>query len=573
MTLHHRRDGGATPPVRGTFITRKSGISHRKGRGEAGARPGWGVTAACLAVSTVLGICAAALAGTLVRQIREMAGELDDGKYRRGVTGVMQGIQRDRRLVAAGGVLGEFARGGTPRIDPMAVTTQDPGNGLYAYLVLLVRLREAEAGAASRPEAHEEKIAAAMRDALAAGPVRLYLTRQRSMAEAALAEAGFSERESAALAKGLLSRGNLRVVRELVQRLAATARSWEASGRRDDARTAQRCAARLMADIVTESPVPEVMLLASAELPEALRAMGEAEAAERAGAARVRWHEAIGDDDVNLLPRTGEAVLAKAEERRVLSAMLASGVLAGTWGTLVVVCAVLSIAMAWGRERRRGGVEWRWKGWGRWGAAGVTLLPAGVLLIAIWSVDVPFVWVLSAPTTPSAAGLPLVLVILLAGVTRGFIRPASSGASAFIPLGAATAFIGLVGLVWVGGFLFLPTLDASWRPPPVIQLIRQLGAWAGIVSGVLIVVWVVWGEVRRRRREAAWGLGAQAMLHVGSAALLMCSMTLVAALGVNARFDRQHGQTFARASTDPVGEVLGEGWMSRYFDAARRAVE
>jgi len=496
------------------------------------------------------------------------------------VHGFEDELQRTPRLASIWWLLDRLHRHPLIVPDFRGLEQSDSGNGLRHYLELLVLLRINEP-AASRPTSDSgERLVALLDRCLLVPPIHLHANEERKLAEQVLRRAGLSPRETAAWADRLPFadprlggvRGScIPVARELADRLLGQAAAWRGAGRAKDAELACRVVVRLLTDLVGEFPATGMVLLAADKLPPALRGLGEESAAQQAEALRAAWQESIRQAPVNLLPWTGDFVLARVEHDHVLRSMLASTVIAATWLGLAGICLVLLLVILFARPPRDAVPAWRWPRGAGVPAAAVACAPLMVCLAATILADIPFTWLLSAPSLPACLLVLTFIPAALGLATWLCVRP-PPGAITHARVTMVVIMGFLVASTLFAGSLLLPLADQPGRPPAGIQWFRHMGVWIGAECGLFALIWVIGGSVRRRRAGLPRGVWARANLAVAARSLAAVSVALLVSLAVNHRLDAGHEQAFIRAMADPIADRLGPDWMTRHIDPARSLI-
>jgi len=360
---------------------------------------------------------------------------------------------------------------------------------------------------------------------------------------------------------------------------------------------AHAAAVRLLTDLVNDSPTPDVALLAAEELPRALGRLGtdaraaglsgpdyprsgptislaEACAAEglRVSSFRRRWHGAVACDQLNLIPHTGDRVLARASHDRVIRSLWAAGLCVGAWLTLGVTCLVCLVVVGVTRPPGDACPTWRWHRGAAWISSAVVCGPLIALLLVVAAADLPFTWLISYPSLPTATAWPGLFVLTVGLASRVCVRPAGQFDKSPIPMAAVGALALALLAIPVTGALLLPVHSEAWRPPAGVQRFRQLGLVFGVECVAITVAWMAWGSLRRRRAGSPPGAWAHANLGAASAALLAVSVLSLMTLGINQRCDLAHQEAFARAAADPLTDRLGHTWRQDYFEGGRAAL-
>ncbi|UCD30150.1 MAG: hypothetical protein JSV03_06680, partial [Planctomycetota bacterium] len=289
----------------------------------------WRVIFLCLGLSIVLAGFSMPWFDTVVLQVQDMAAMVTQVEVHIDQS-VLRALHANGKILPVRRAFQLSADTKGDRPDFESFRSMDPDNGLYWYLDLLTLLRARES-AASQPTAGDGEVLERLHRLQIAPPARIYLSRQRKIAQAAYRKAGLSVRRSAFEADraryrfGYLVEKHRPVLRELADRLMERGTIWRESGRADDARIAFLAVIRLMVDLIDDSPLPDVTLLAAEGLPKALAAIGGDDEAHRVEDFRKRWHARALNDRVNLLPLIGDFAMAPSAHRRVLRSFCAGG--------------------------------------------------------------------------------------------------------------------------------------------------------------------------------------------------------------------------------------------------------
>jgi hypothetical protein len=518
--------------------------------------------------------------------------ELDEPVSPEAYAAARAAVAADRRILAVRYALNAVHARQT--VEWVRLRRIDADNGLYAYLEALEQLR---AGGEERDNAAMQLLRAAE-----AGPsARLYAARQREVAIAGFARAGVSPRRAAVEADRLgmvfreLHEAHRPVLRELTNRLVQRAAAWAEAGRAADAAVAQRAVLHLFDGVIADdaTQVDVATLAAECEL-KALRAplplAGDSKEAGELAAARSqkarevagfveRWRSLADPNAINVLPWTGEIVVARSAHERVLRSLASAAACVGTWLVLLVASLVLGAAAAWGTLRQRAGdhgtafaVSPVWASrsvLSGWLPAGFVLMPLIAILLMFAFGHVPLVWLLSAPTLPAMLFSPWVTVVFLGAAARLWVRLCPAGPThgdhefdaeaARVPLKAVKVAVGAIAVGVVLALLLIPMKSEAWRPPATVQYLRKVGALFGLVCFMLTVGWIAWGQVRRWRRGLRAGALARATLPVAARALLGAAVLSTIALGWNQWNDSRHQRAFVAAAADPISDRLGPG--------------
>jgi|GEM_PF-867621 len=453
----------------------------------------------------------------------------------------------------------------------------DPGNTLAAYVLLLDRLRRRDGAApASSMDAEIETLLEEIRTH---GVLALPVDRERELTQQVFLLAGVSPRRAVVEADRIGqaymgTRSYARsTFRELANRLWDYAEVCRTSGRPETAEVARLTLAHLMLDMAEKSAASELVLLAAEKLPGVLRELGGASEAEKVEAFQHRWHTAVGDDQVNVLPWMGDLAIVPDAQDRVLRSMCASIMALSI--LLVFGAFVLGMLPLVAFTRTAGdiAVSWRGGGWGQWGAALMCCLPMLAGWVFLMVGDLHFAWLLSFPSLQGVLVLPVLSVAVVGLATRLCACLGKRFDKASIPAIGVWGFVVLIVLVVLASCVFLPVHQEAWRPPVGVQLFRKVGHVAGVVCLVLIVTWLIWGRLRRRGAGLPTGVGARVTLAVTARALLLTAIICLGGLVVNQRWDRQHEAAFLKASDDPISAYVGPNWRSTYFGPVRSFLE
>lgn len=527
----------------------------------------------CLAGSIVLVLLSAPLIHTFVLQVRLMTLMVWPDE-----SAAIEAYQRELgKPDEITPVWRAFARFGSPLRGPddaRVLEELDPANGLRPWLELLLILRRDDPAAVSRPADADRAVLTALDSLRAAPPVRLHAPAERQKILKALADEPLRER--AAYANLFLylwptdrqpnaSRSGRPILAELASRLEALADRWQNEGRDAAARDARQAVAKLMTEVVTDSPTPEMAMLASEHLIPTLRALGQAPRAERLEEFRNRWQKASSGDRINLIPRTAEAVLAETAHDRVMRSMTATLATFATWLVFAGAAFFLMVVVLVTQPPDQITVQWRRPKRGPREAAVLACSPLLAMLIIIAVADIPWTWLISWPSAIPALLLTSLLLV-------------SSGAATWIcvqlpelfrpcPLPARAAWVAAVLVVptVLLLMLFVPVGRESWQPPAAIQRFRLWGTVIGSVSLGLVVLWLVAGVIHRTRTGLPAGVWARAGLGTVTAAMMLTSILFWPVMAVNQYCDIRHERAFAAAAAEPIADRLGTDWLNRYF--------
>lgn len=500
---------------------------------------------------------------------------------------VAKTLQRERALGAVRMTFRGLNQPGAVLRDLSRLADLDPENGIFAYLQLFAHLPSAPATAPAGQAPEQEELLRALQGLSQVRPARLHALDQRELVRSTFEQAGLPPRR-AALHADIHGRGYSGVYRPVLGRwadaLLRQGASWREAGRPRDATIAHGAVARLFMDLVDDSPMPDLVLLASDRVGRALRelaadqeAAGAATAssageflaaAERVESCGRLWHERGRAREVNLIPITGEAAVAPEHHDHIVASAVAAAVGTASWLTLALISLVLLVlARPW-----RPAVDlpsWRWRGRGRWVAAAVegTLL-AGALLFLHWA-PVPWTWLISLPTAYGAAMTPWFAVAVVGlSVWAGVDRPAPLNTAA--PTRRTVIALAVVVLAIVLACTFAwPVRTEPWRAPAAIVYWRRLSFFAGVAALVLSLAWIGGGYLRRRRMQLPVGRTARVGFEAAAWAWLVVSILTFASLVVDYRADRAHQQAFVTATADPLADRLGGNWKDVHFSGVR----
>jgi hypothetical protein len=456
---------------------------------------------------------------------------------------------------------------------------QDLGNGLYWYLELLKFLRQQDRSKEGKSTTDDSVLIDRLRLLRTAPPARLYLTRQREMAEAIFRNAGLSLRASAVESDKVgyiiipFREMHRSVFRELTDRLVEKGRAWGKVGRRDDAAAADTVAVRLLVDLIEDSPMLETAYLVAEKLPTVLRELDAGAEAGRIELFGRRLRMVADEDRVNLLPRTGRFVLAPDSHDLALGSLCAAGLSMLTWLVLALLCLLLLPIAAATSMPADVRFRWRWTGLKAWILPLIVCLPWLLLLLVIAYADLHFIWLFCLKSLPALLAWPAIMIVVVGLVTRFSFRPVTEGDTN--PRSAIAAYvIGLTLLLTLLlGPLIIPVDEESWRPPVSIQLFRQVCFLLGAECLIIIVAWLTWAFLCRRRMKLPIGVLARGALRVVSVSLLLGTLISLAVEGINHRHDRIHQQTFVKASADPLSDRLGADWYQGYFQGIQQVLD
>ncbi len=506
--------------------------------------------------------------------------------------------QADRRANNASAMFHQLRAGNPTSQELQTWAKADPGNSLAAWAVLLVRLREAGvsagAGILSRTQPSRESFPATqpavdesfvpmLQDLLEGPPLRTSTTRYHEIFIDTLRARGISARRAEFIFDSIRWQPPFSdyrpVIRELSDRLLALGRAYARQGNQADAKLAYAAAVRALTDVVQDSPIPEVALLAAERLPVAIRefsktanAAGGEDAASAVEHFRQDWlNMPVGE--ISLLPNLAIPAPAPAEQAQVLRTLvLAIGFLACGW-LLALLCFVhIAIILA---TRHFGPVTIMWRQGARSvaAAAALAVLPAVIVLLIMASGYLPFPWLFSNPSLGTMVLLPSGMFVCWLLAVAIFIRPLHGAGRPLLPTSAILGGLSFVAAAVLLVAAMIHWYHESWRPPMPVQIFRNLGVVASLANIPVLTVWIIWARQRTRSSGLPVATWARGGLAVASSAMLIMLFLAVIALGANARRDHQYDQSFAVAVNDPISSRMGSDWWEHYFAKARALID
>lgn len=524
----------------------------------------------CFVGSLVLVLLSAPLMRTLVLQINMMRPTIDESE----AASYETELRRSATLIPLWRAFTRLSQPVSRPDDADEIAKLDPANGLRAWLELLMRLRQVDRSTTSGPADADAGILNALVSIRSAPPVRLYATHERDLVLKALADVPPKQRAAHAAyllyhwpenAQPNASRSGRPLLGELAARLEALAARWQEEGKLELARTAREAIVRLMTDMVRDSPTPELALLASEHLTPALRNLGETDKAERLDQFRAQYRRTFQGDRTNLIPYTGQTVLAANAHDHVLRSMTATLAVLAAWVVFAVLSLFLMIVVLSAQPPDEITVQWRHPGQGAREAAVLACSPLLAALIVIAVADIPWAWLISRPSLVPAVLLLGLLLVSSGAATWIGVRLPETFRPCPLPRKAAWSAGALVVPTLLLLVLFVPVGHESWRPPVAIQRFRLWGTVIGGMSLGLAVLWLIAGVVHRTRTGLPPGVWARAGLGVATSALMFTSILLWPVLVANQYFDIRHERAFVRAAADPVADRLGSDWLKHYF--------
>ncbi len=456
--------------------------------------------------------------------------------------------------------------------DPARFKQIDPGNSLYDYGQLLLLLRRTDS-ALAHPEDGNPRLVREIRQLHAGPPARIHLKRARETMYAALTAGGMPARRAAA-SVDIFTMGDYRsILRELIHRLKEHADAWTSQGRTEDARAAQRLIVRLLTDLVADSPLPEVALLAAEPaLPKTLRALGHEQLALGLEEFHHRWHEDHAAERVNILPHTGNLPLAVEEHARAMRSLCATVVTILIWSVLAASGLFWLIVSGLSKTPEASQPIWRQPKVARLICPALALVPYAVILCFAAGDSGRFSWLISYPTIPAgillAAWVPLVVKV----IARWSMEPPAGFQDRWRPRWLLI-LLALLVVATVVMALAWPVPADFWCPPPAVQRFRILIPSVGIFAILVVVIWSLADVWYRRRANLPAGVYARANLAVAAGSLLLLSVLGLAILLTNQFRDQRHTQAFVQAAADPLADRLGPHWDKDYFEPVRRILK
>jgi len=545
----------------------------------------WRSTNICIALSLLLALVGAPLVVTFVEQIRDLIPQLQTQVTQEAYQVAGRALAKELRILNLRQTFKGLALPGRPGpVKWDSLRRSDPSNGIYIFLELLEALWEHEGiiakGMGSEVGEAELRIEQLLQQALNGNPSKIYTVRQREVATSGFRSAGLSPRRSAVEAErirrvfGQLQEWHRRVLRELADRLMADRQRRSEHAQTEVSHAGAAAVVRLFTDLVRDSPTPDIALLAAEKLPASLRELGADTEADRIASFTKNWHDATSDDQVNHIPHTGNGVVARVAHDRMMRSFLAVALSLISWLVLTsLLFALLPIALT---SARGGGTHlvWRLGDRGPLTAGAMVCFPMFGLLLFTGFGNVPFAWLLSAPSLQGALFWPPLLIIVVLLASRLCVRSTDERMNCCtLPLSAVWAAMSVLLLTVMAGPFCVDFAQDVWRPPAGIQLFRRVGWVLGMESVVLGVIWIVWSFVRLRRARLPVGIRARAVLTVTAVAWLAVSGISLVSLAINQLNDHRHQQAFAVAACDPVADRLGPNWPAGYFEGARLVPE
>ncbi|NLX14670.1 MAG: hypothetical protein GXY44_13595 [Phycisphaerales bacterium] len=525
-----------------------------------------------LVVSLLLALLAWPLINTCVHQTRLMIPRIDGFDDARAMQAAIQRLYHDPGIWAVQQSFALLADPGLDEFDPARFKQIDSGNSLYDYGRLLLLLRRTNA-AATQPEKGYPQLVREIRQLITAPPARLHLKRSRESMYTTLTANGMSPRRAAA-SMDFFSTGEYRaVLRELTQRLKDAADLWMSRGQIEDAREAQRLILRLLTDLVTDSPIPEVALLAAEPvLPETLRALEHEQPARIIEEFHPRWHGHHTEERVNIMPHTGNLPLANHEHTLVMRSLCAAVITIVTWLVFAFASLLWLLVSGLSNTPDDGHPRWHRPNTARLISPVVALVPFVFLVLFVTGNPGRFTWLISYPTIPAsimlAAWVPLVVKV----IARLNMQPPAGFEDRWRPRWLLI-LLALLVLATVVMALVWPVPNDSWRPPPVVQRFRILIPSIGVFVLVSAAFWSLVDFLYRRRARLPAGVYARANLSVAAGSLLLLSVVGLGILLANQYRDQRHEQAFVRAAADPLADRLGPAWDKDYFEPVRRLLQ
>lgn len=547
-------------------------------------------TMICLAAAVALGLVSLAGTPTLRRQLIALNPSWVSSEQRSHRAGAMSAaiISQGRGEVVRQAFDQMYRRNdASPIIERL--TERDPENGLYQHLFLLSQLRQK--GPTTQPSQWSQ-IQEAIRLSEQAPPVRLYQRTIEDQVASALVRSGEDPREAAALTQRTINEFLLvqhrPVLRELADRLLHLGDELRGSKQLADARRVDNLAARILLEIVTDSPTYDVALLSAERLPRALDGIAktaalkqenakaeQARSAAQAVAAFPRdWHKDARDEDINIIPFSGGIVanLAYSAQRTLLGTFTRTLVITAFY--LVFGALVLILASIWIISPSARAVPLTWRGrMGPLMGCAIALASLMVLLIVTFVGRLSFTWIFTAQTGLAIVSFlftcPLA-VALAARVAIRFPEPLERQRVSILWIGVV---LGLMIVLPLAMSLAFPSQRSAARPPLLVQYFRRELALAGIFSVPLTLAWFIAGQVRRLKGEFPKGLIARSQLAVLAQVILVVAVVMSMMMVANKRQDEGHMGIYAAATQDVVSTQLGPKWQAQYFGPAQMLIQ
>ena len=576
----------------------------------------WRLPVAALAISVFLGGLMVPPASLWLAQVGEMVPAVGELFWKEPYQAAARRVANDRPIVAVRRVF-EALHQAKPDENALAVgAALDPANGLYVYLRLLPILRQEAIG--------QDTLRQRLSSATTAAPARLYVMRERQLAYDAFRKAGVPARRAATAAMridrvvanlvGLPPRGwpatHLPVLGDLADRLGQYGERSREAGRVSDAVAAHAAVARLLTDVVEDSPEPSLVLTAAELLANAMDELAldmraietsqtdsaptvepsesiagklgpeELATACRGEAAKLRdfharWHTLVRSEGVSVLPMCGDtchALLAAPTHHRVMTSFCLVPLAAAAWAGFWLVCLAAipgAVVSVWSENV----VEWRSGRWSYALAVVLPILPIAMLWLGLSTWTVPQEWLTSQPTVQAWAAWPLVALVLIGVSTRLTLRVAGSPErdrqsvrfawAVLLTMGALVLLALVVGGWW----------GESWQPPAAVRRFRLAGWILGAAAAGVLLVWVIRAITHWRAGLTALPSRSRAYLQAVSVALLSAGCLLWLCLWVNQVRDVDHQEGYAQAALRPVSDLIGNSWYQERFAASRRLAQ
>ncbi len=558
--------------------------------------------------SLVLTLIYVPMIDTVVHQVQLMVPGGDVPNERVAISAGYSAWKSDPRIHNAIAELNTLAKRSPTKEELNQWAAMDQFNSLPIWAALLVELRNAHIEPTGHPVAtrvtqsrpassvvvlpHEANMR--IRDLLAtlsSGPqLQIHLARMRGVFISALHDRDVDARRADSVFEA--TRWTLvsyhTVIRELVERLLGLADCYRRLSRPDDAVRAYEAAIVVLTDCANDSPLPDVALLAAERLPKILRALDQVRSTNSVASASPgnvsaqtlarnleNFHQTllnVSDHDINLLPITCSAVLAKPQHNEVLRSMsAATAFLAMGWlgaAACLVNLFVIALTHCFGPVP----LSWRWGIGGMILAMAIVLGPVAAVIVAVTGGWLPFIWLFSAPSLGALILAPSVVIVLIVVAGRICITPVVPAGRPALPGWAIGC--GLLILLAIAGIVAERVVSrlGDGQPPINVQLFRSIGVWTGLTCIAVMMIWSLWGWRRGHRLSVRPGMRARANLAVACPATVGFLLIAAVCLLDNTGNDAAHKIAFSKAMADPIGDRLGADWFKTYFQPARNIV-
>lgn len=474
----------------------------------------------------------------------------------------------------------------------------DRDNGLYDYLQLLLALRQTPPPGmqhALPPAAFDQ-----LRYVLSAPPVKLHRPAlQKRIADALLQSntvapeaPQIGPREAAVegvRTLAFLGDDHKIILRELSDRLLDWGDEYRKSNGPREALLLDLVAARMLTQVVNDSPVYDTVLVAAEKLPRSMTALAADAQALRADEADVaparaaadavqqfvtRWRH-IDGNETNIVPFSGSIPhhIAIAAQRPLLKSIATVCAASASLAVLLAVGFVLGAATILLPNGRTVPIAWRRGALGEWGGVLILLIPLTALTTVALSPSTSLTWIFTANTGFALVWSGGAFLLALALATRVAARlPDSLESQRTHPARAALVLIATVAALALAAYFAAPAIARADRPPLGVQRLRKLITFIGMASLVVSIAWFAWGRVWSARVKLPAGVLARIQLALIARTLVIGAFFLSLSLYLNVAIDRRHQKAFAAASERIVADALGEDWHDRHFKPAQDAI-